>query len=102
MVDVLVKKSIQAVAMTGVNRLAASGGVLCNKTLRDDLEFASHEAGIELLVADPRLLHRQCGDDRRHTRPEKLEAGIEAHIGTTSIRTSIYSPPSQTGTLPAA
>ncbi len=79
-VDVLVKKSIQAVAMNGATRLAASGGVLCNKSLRDELEFAAHEAGIELIVADPAF----CTDNAAMiagTAAEKLEAGIEAHVG---------------------
>src|SRR5471030_456198 len=52
-VDVLVRKSIQAVSLARVGRLVVSGGVLCNKTLREELEFACYEAKIELIVADP-------------------------------------------------
>jgi len=79
-VDVLVRKSIQAVAQARVERMAVSGGVLCNKMLRDDLEFACYEAGIDLIVAEPAF----CTDNAgmiAGTAAEKLAAGIEPHCG---------------------
>jgi N6-L-threonylcarbamoyladenine synthase len=79
-VDVLVRKSVQAVAQARVERLAVSGGVLCNKMLRDELEFACYEAGIDLIVAEPSF----CTDNAgmiAGTAAEKLAAGIEPHCG---------------------
>jgi N6-L-threonylcarbamoyladenine synthase len=79
-VDVLVRKSVQAVARARVERLAVSGGVLSNKMLRDELEFACYEAGIDLIVAEPAF----CTDNAgmiAGTAAEKLAAGIEPHCG---------------------
>ena len=79
-VDVLVRKSLQAVESTRVNRLAVSGGVLCNRTLRDELELACYKSKIELIVADPAF----CTDNAAMiagTAAEKLEAGIPAFCG---------------------
>jgi N6-L-threonylcarbamoyladenine synthase len=79
-VDVLVRKSVQAVAQARVERLAVSGGVLCNKMLRDELEFACYEAGIDLIVAEPAF----CTDNAgmiAGTAAEKLAAGIPARCG---------------------
>jgi len=79
-VDVLVRKSVQAVTQARVERLAVSGGVLCNKMLRDELEFACYEAGIDLIVAEPLF----CTDNAgmiAGTAAEKLAAGIEPHCG---------------------
>jgi N6-L-threonylcarbamoyladenine synthase len=79
-VDVLVRKSVQAVAQARVERLAVSGGVLCNKMLRDELEFACYETGIDLIVAEPAF----CTDNAgmiAGTAAEKLAAGIEPRCG---------------------
>jgi N6-L-threonylcarbamoyladenine synthase len=79
-IDVLVRKSVQAVAQARVERLAVSGGVLCNKMLRDELEFACYEAGIDLIVAEPAF----CTDNAgmiAGTAAEKLAAGIEPRCG---------------------
>jgi N6-L-threonylcarbamoyladenine synthase len=79
-VDVLVRKSVQAVARARVERLAVSGGVLCNKMLREELEFACYEAGIDLVVAEPAF----CTDNAgmiAGTAAEKLAAGIEPRCG---------------------
>jgi N6-L-threonylcarbamoyladenine synthase len=79
-VDVLVRKSLQAVALTQVTRLAVSGGVLCNQSLRDALLSACREAGVELIVAEPAF----CTDNAAMiagTAAEKLEAGIPAACG---------------------
>jgi N6-L-threonylcarbamoyladenine synthase len=79
-IDVLVRKSLQAVALARVTRLAVSGGVLCNRTLRDELELACYDAKIDLIVADPAF----CTDNAAMiagTAAEKLEAGIPAFCG---------------------
>jgi N6-L-threonylcarbamoyladenine synthase len=78
-VDVLVRKSVQAATLARVNRLVASGGVLCNRSLRDELAKACNEAGIELLLAGPAF----CTDNAAMiagTAAEKMEAGIEPTI----------------------
>jgi N6-L-threonylcarbamoyladenine synthase len=78
-VDVLVRKSVHAATTARVKRLVASGGVLCNKSLRDELARACASAGIELLVASPGF----CTDNAAMiagTAAEKMEAGIEPQI----------------------
>jgi N6-L-threonylcarbamoyladenine synthase len=79
-IDVLVRKAVQAVAQARTDRLAVSGGVLCNKMLREELEFACYEAGIELVLADAAF----CTDNAgmiAGTAAEKLAAGIEPRCG---------------------
>ncbi|MCE0483595.1 MAG: tRNA (adenosine(37)-N6)-threonylcarbamoyltransferase complex transferase subunit TsaD [Methylacidiphilales bacterium] len=79
-VDVLVRKSIQAVAQSRVERLAVSGGVLCNGFLRGELEFACYEAGIDLIVAEPAF----CTDNAgmiAGAAAEKLAAGVKPRVG---------------------
>jgi N6-L-threonylcarbamoyladenine synthase len=78
--DVLVRKAVQAAALTHVPRLAASGGVLCNASLRGDLAAACAQAGIEFIVADPAF----CTDNAAMiagTAALKLEAGLPASVG---------------------
>jgi N6-L-threonylcarbamoyladenine synthase len=78
-VDVLVRKSVQAATLARVKRLVASGGVLCNRSLRDELAKACNEAGIELLLASPAF----CTDNAAMiagTAAEKMEAGLEPQI----------------------
>ena len=78
-VDVLVRKSVQAARIARVSRLVASGGVLCNKSLREELAGACKEADIELLLAGPAF----CTDNAAMiagTAAEKMEAGIEPQI----------------------
>jgi len=70
---------VQAVHLARVNRLVASGGVLCNRSLRDELAKACDEAGIELLLASPGF----CTDNAAMiagTAAEKMEAGVEPTI----------------------
>jgi len=79
-IDVLVRKSVQAVALAGVDRLTVSGGVACNQALRTDLAAACREAKIELIVAGAEF----CTDNAAMiagTAGEKLEAGIKPHVG---------------------
>lgn len=58
-VEVLVAKSLSAVAHTGLGALAVGGGVAANGAFREALAAACHEAGIRLYVA-PREL---CTDN---------------------------------------
>jgi N6-L-threonylcarbamoyladenine synthase len=79
-IDVLVRKSVQAVSQARAERLAVSGGVLCNKMLRDELEFACYEAGIELIAAEAAF----CTDNAgmiAGTAAEKWAAGIGPRCG---------------------
>jgi len=79
-VDVLVRKSIQAVSLAQTGRLVASGGVLCNSMLRAELEKVCRDADVELILADP----ASCTDNAAMiagTAAEKLEAGIEPYVG---------------------
>ena len=50
-IDVLVKKSMLAVARAGANTLLAGGGVLANSVLRSGLQSACAKAGIALHLA---------------------------------------------------
>ncbi len=78
-IDVLVRKTVQAALTARVHRVVASGGVLCNRTLRDELGRACAAAGLELLLAAPAF----CTDNAAMiagTAAEKMEAGLEARI----------------------
>jgi N6-L-threonylcarbamoyladenine synthase len=54
-IEVLREKSLRAVRQTRSGRLMLSGGVSCNRALRENLREACEENGIELLVAEPWL-----------------------------------------------
>jgi N6-L-threonylcarbamoyladenine synthase len=54
-IDVLREKSLRALRQTNSRRLTLSGGVSCNRTLREDLRAACQKNGIEFLVAEPWL-----------------------------------------------
>lgn len=49
-VDVLVRKALQAVEQTGLGRLCVGGGVAANQLLRSTLEEACQAKGIELVL----------------------------------------------------
>lgn len=79
-VDVLTRKSINAVVSRRVRTLAASGGVMCNAALRTSLEQAAHQLGIQFHVAETSL----CTDNAAmiaYTAACKLTAGLEPRIG---------------------
>ena len=61
-VDVLVTKTIRAARRLRVSCVTASGGVTCNRALRQRLQAACERERITLLLADKSTLHRQ----RRH------------------------------------
>jgi N6-L-threonylcarbamoyladenine synthase len=52
-VDVLVEKTMRAVAQTGVKRVAIGGGVACNRRLREKLATAAKAAGAEAFFPPP-------------------------------------------------
>ncbi|HTV75950.1 MAG TPA: hypothetical protein VMD57_03045, partial [Candidatus Baltobacteraceae bacterium] len=54
-VEVLVKKTIRAANRTGVRCVTASGGVICNRTLRRELELACKKDGFTLRLAEKSL-----------------------------------------------
>jgi N6-L-threonylcarbamoyladenine synthase len=78
-VDVLVAKTLRAVRQTGVRLLAVSGGVSCNRRLRDRLESACAEAGVRLLLAAPSL----CTDNAAmigHVAVLRSEKGAQSRL----------------------
>ena len=52
-VDILVTKLIDACRRTSLRLAAISGGVSCNRRLRERTTAAAAKAGIELVLADP-------------------------------------------------
>lgn len=54
-VDVLVAKAMRAAITRGRRAISVSGGVSCNRRLRERFAEACAEQGIELLLADPKL-----------------------------------------------
>ena len=57
--DSLIPRVMEAVRMTGCNRVAAAGGVAANSRIRADLEHACAENGCKLWLPDLKL----CGDN---------------------------------------
>ncbi|MDD5261755.1 MAG: tRNA (adenosine(37)-N6)-threonylcarbamoyltransferase complex transferase subunit TsaD [Methylacidiphilales bacterium] len=53
--DVLVAKTLRAAKHAGVKIITVSGGVSCNRALRDAMEAAAKRHGMECRVADPGL-----------------------------------------------
>jgi N6-L-threonylcarbamoyladenine synthase len=54
-IDVLREKSLHALQQTKSRRLTLSGGVSCNRALRENLRATCLKNGIEFLVAEPWL-----------------------------------------------
>jgi tRNA N6-adenosine threonylcarbamoyltransferase len=54
-IDVLREKSLRALRQTNSRTLTLSGGVSCNRALREDLRAMCEKNGIEFLVAEPWL-----------------------------------------------
>jgi N6-L-threonylcarbamoyladenine synthase len=54
-VEVLVKKTLRAARECGVKLVTLSGGVSCNRELRDRMLDACNRAGVKLLTAAPEL-----------------------------------------------
>ena len=76
-VDVLVTKTIRAARKIGVNCVTASGGVTCNRALRQELTAACKRAKLTLRLAEPNL----CTDNAAMVgilAERKLRLGVEA------------------------
>ena len=54
-VEVLVKKTLRAACECGAKLVTVSGGVSCNRVLRDQMGDACNRAGLKLLTAVPEL-----------------------------------------------
>jgi|SRR5580765_6842974 len=54
-VEVLVTKTIRAARRMGVGCITASGGVTCNRALREQLAVASRREGLDLRLAEKRF-----------------------------------------------
>ncbi len=65
-VDVLVAKTIRAAGRLGIACVTASGGVTCNRALRQNLAAACQRERLTLRAGREKPLHGQRGDDR-HT-----------------------------------
>jgi len=76
-VDVLVRKTLDAAKSERLRIIAVSGGVSCNTRLRERFRQACDESGIELLLADPRL----CTDN----------AAMIAHVAARRFRSGEFS-----------
>ena len=54
-VEVLVEKTLRAARSCSAKLITVSGGVSCNRELRDQMSEACHHAGVRLLTAVPEL-----------------------------------------------
>jgi len=54
-IEVLVKKTLRAARREGIRCVTASGGVTCNRALRNELERACHARGFTLRLAEKSL-----------------------------------------------
>lgn len=80
-VDVLVQKTIGAAIAEKRRVLAISGGVSCNKRLRERFREACDQKGIRLLLADPKL----CTDNAAmiaYVAMQKLMRGESSPVET--------------------
>jgi len=78
-IDVLREKSLRALQQTKSRRLTLSGGVSCNRALRENLRAACHKNGIEFLVAEPWL----CTDNAAmiaFAAMLRLQAGFQSTV----------------------
>jgi N6-L-threonylcarbamoyladenine synthase len=76
---VLREKSLRAVRQTRSGRLTLSGGVSCNRALRENLRVACQKNGIEFLVAEPWL----CTDNAAmiaFAAMLRLQAGFQSTV----------------------
>ncbi len=86
-VEVLVKKTIRAAKREGVRCVTASGGVTCNRALRNELSLACQRHGFGLRLADKKL----CTDNAAMIgilAERKLLAGIAPGLPDEEINPS--------------
>jgi N6-L-threonylcarbamoyladenine synthase len=78
-VEVLVKKTLRAARECGASLVTVSGGVSCNRELRDQMGDACNRAGVKLLAAVPEL----CTDNAAmiaFAASLRLKAGFESEL----------------------
>jgi N6-L-threonylcarbamoyladenine synthase len=78
-VEVLVKKTLRAARECGAKLVTVSGGVSCNRVLRDQMSDACNRAGVKLLTAVPEL----CTDNAAmiaFAASLRLNAGFESEV----------------------
>ncbi|MDQ6809421.1 MAG: tRNA (adenosine(37)-N6)-threonylcarbamoyltransferase complex transferase subunit TsaD [Verrucomicrobiota bacterium] len=78
-IDVLVRKTLQAAALHDADVVTLSGGVSCNAELRNRLQEACDRAGLQLRTALPRL----CTDNAAmiaFAAALKLQSGFESSV----------------------
>jgi len=78
-VEVLVKKTLRAARERGAKLVTVSGGVSCNRELRDQMTEECHRAGVRLLTAVPEL----CTDNAAmiaFAASLRLQAGFASEV----------------------
>jgi N6-L-threonylcarbamoyladenine synthase len=78
-IDVLVQKTLRAAREVGAKVVTVSGGVSCNRELRERLRVACEEAGLEFLTAKPEL----CTDNAAmiaFVASLRLQAGFASRV----------------------
>src|SRR5947208_8836801 len=78
-IDILREKSLRALQQTKSRLLTMSGGVSCNRALRENLRAVCEKSGIEFLVAEPWL----CTDNAvmiAFAAMLRLQAAIESSL----------------------
>lgn len=78
-VEVLMKKTLRAARECGAQLVTVSGGVSCNRELRDQMSDGCHGAGVRLLTAVPEL----CTDNAAmiaFAASLRLEAGFASEV----------------------
>lgn len=78
-VEVLVEKTLRAARESKVNLVTVSGGVSCNRQLRDQMSEACNRAGLKLLTAAPQL----CTDNAAmiaFAASLRLDAGLTSEL----------------------
>ncbi|MEY2489442.1 MAG: tRNA N6-adenosine threonylcarbamoyltransferase, partial [Verrucomicrobiota bacterium] len=83
--EVLVKKTLRAARECGAKLVTVSGGVSCNRVLRDEMGDACNRAGVKLLTAVPEL----CTDNAAMI---AFAASLRLHAGFASDLTQEIDP----------
>jgi len=81
----LVKKTIRAAKQQGVDTVTASGGVTCNRGLREAMKTACQDQGLQFRLAQGRY----CTDNAAMVgllAAWKIKSGVPPHAGEEDIR----------------
>lgn len=86
-IDALVKKTIKAARETGLTLIALSGGVACNRTLREELTAAARKVGLSVQATPPALTTDNAAMiafaallASEKTSPDPLDLGIDPNL----------------------